>query len=122
MELPAFKRHRRLRGSAAIRGLVRETELTPAHLVYPLFIEAGLQGRSPIASMPGQDRLGLDALADEAKSLAALKVPAVLLFGLPATKDEAGSGAYARDGIVQQSIARLKDGNPELLVVGDVCL
>jgi len=53
MELPAFKRHRRLRGSAAIRGLVRETELTPSHLVYPLFIEAGLHGRSPIASMPG---------------------------------------------------------------------
>jgi porphobilinogen synthase len=122
MESAAFKRHRRLRGSEAMRGLVRETELTPAHLVYPLFIEAGLSGRGPIASMPGQDRLGLDALAGEATELGRLKIPATLLFGLPASKDERGSGAYARDGIVQQSIARLKDANPELLVVGDVCL
>jgi porphobilinogen synthase len=122
MELPAFKRHRRLRGNEAMRGLVRETELSVKHLVYPLFIEAGLHGRQPILSMPGQDRLGVDALGAEAKSLAELKVPAVLLFGLPATKDELGSGAYARDGIVQESIARLKDANPELLVIGDVCL
>src|SRR5687768_10367212 len=122
MELPAFKRHRRLRGNEAMRALVRETELSVKHLVYPLFIEAGLHGRQPILSMPGQDRLGVDALGPEAKSLAELKVPAVLLFGLPATKDELGSGAYARDGIVQESIARLKDANPELLVIGDVCL
>ena len=122
VELPAFKRHRRLRGSEAIRGMVRETELTPRHLIYPLFIEAGLSGRQPIASMPGQDRVGIDQLADEALSLQHLKIPAVLLFGLPTSKDELGSGAYARDGIVQQSIGRLKDGNPELLVVGDVCL
>ena len=122
MELPAFKRHRRLRGNEAMRGLVRETELTTKHLVYPLFIEAGLRGRQPILSMPGQDRIGLDALADEARELAGLKVPAVLLFGLPASKDELGSGAYARDGIVQESIARLKDANRELLVIGDVCL
>ena len=122
MESAAFKRHRRLRGSEAIRGLVRETELTPAHLVFPLFIEAGLSGREPIGAMPGQDRLGLDALADEAQELGRLKIPATLLFGLPASKDERGSGAYARDGIVQQSIARLKDANPELLVIGDVCL
>jgi porphobilinogen synthase len=122
MDAPDFRRHRRLRGSAAMRGLVRETELTPAHLVYPLFIEAGLRGRAPIAAMPGQDRLGLDALDAEAKELARLKVPAVLLFGLPATKDERGSGAWASDGIVQQSILRLKDANPDLLVIGDVCL
>lgn len=122
MESGAFRRHRRLRSSAALRGLVRETELTPTHLVYPLFIEAGLQGRQPIPSMPGQDRLGLDALGPEARSLADLKIPAVLLFGLPASKDDLGTGAYARDGIVQQSIARLKDANPDLLVIGDVCL
>jgi len=101
---------------------VRETELTAAHLVYPLFIEAGLSGRQPIPSMPGQDRLGLDALGEEARALAKLKIPATLLFGLPASKDELGSGAYARDGIVQQSIDRLKDSNPDLLVIGDVCL
>jgi porphobilinogen synthase len=102
--------------------MVRETDLSPRHLAYPLFIEAGLDGRRPIPSMPGQDRLGLDALVEEARSLASLKVPAVLLFGLPASKDEMGTGAYQRDGIVQQAIGRLKDGNPELLVIGDVCL
>lgn len=122
MELSAFKRHRRLRGSPAIRGLVRETELTTRHLVYPLFVEAALSGRQPIGSMPGQDRLGIDALAAEARELRSLQVPAVLLFGLPAAKDERGTGAYARDGIVQTAIRTMKDANPELLVVGDVCL
>jgi len=105
-----------------MRGLVRETELTPAHLVYPLFVEAGLSGRSPIEAMPGQDRLGLDALAAEARELRALRIPAVLLFGLPPEKDERGSGAWARDGIVQQAAAILKDAAPELVVIADVCL
>jgi porphobilinogen synthase len=122
VELPAFKRHRRLRGSEGIRSMVRETSLSTRNLIYPLFIEAGLQGRSPIVSMPGQDRLGLDQLAAEAGELASLDIPAVLLFGLPVSKDEVGSGAYARDGIVQQAIRRLKDTNPGLVVVGDVCL
>jgi porphobilinogen synthase len=122
MESFAFKRHRRLRSTPALRGLVRENELTPAHLVYPLFVEAGLRGRQPIESMPGQSRLGFDALAAEAHELAGLALPAVLLFGLPATKDERGSGAYARDGVVQDAIRRLKDANSELCVVGDVCL
>ncbi len=118
----SFKRHRRLRGSPGIRGLVRETELTPGHLVYPLFIEAGLSGRSPIGSMPGQSRLGLDALSGEAAELKSLQVPAVLLFGLPPAKDESGSGAWDADGIVQQAVRRLKEVNPEIVVIGDVCL
>ncbi len=101
---------------------MRETELTPAHLVYPLFIESGLSGRQPIHAMPGQDRLGLDALGGEARALKGLEIPAVLLFGLPGSKDEHGSGAWARDGIVQEAIRALKDANPELLVIGDVCL
>ena len=122
MEIPAFKRHRRLRRSPAIRSLVRETELSVSHLVYPIFVDANLSGRAPIASMPGQDRLGLDALADEAKSLRDLAIPAVLLFGLPVTKDERGSGAWQRDGVVQQATRRLKDANPELVIIGDVCL
>jgi porphobilinogen synthase len=122
MELTGFKRHRRLRSSEALRRLIRETELTPAHLVYPLFVEAGLSGRKPIPSMPGQDRLGLDALADEARGLAALGIGGVMLFGLPALKDEQGSGAWARDGIVQQAIGRLKDAAPDLVLMGDVCL
>jgi porphobilinogen synthase len=122
MEEGVFRRHRRLRGTQAIRDMVRETELTPRHLVYPLFVEAGLSGRAPIGAMPGQDRMGLDALAVEAKELARLQVPAVLLFGLPAGKDERGSGAWADDGIVQQAVRRLKDASPDLLVFGDVCL
>jgi porphobilinogen synthase len=122
MEAPSFRRHRRLRRTEGLRRLVRETDLTPAHLVYPLFIEAGLKGRSPIAAMPGQDRLGLDALGDEARALAGLDIGAVLLFGLPASKDERGSAAWARDGIVQEATRRLKDARPELTVIGDVCL
>jgi porphobilinogen synthase len=102
--------------------MVRETELTPAHLVYPMFVQAGLSGRLPIEAMPGQDRLGLDALADEARELAAMGVGGVLLFGLPASKDEEGSGAWAADGIVQEATRRLKDAQPGLAVFGDVCL
>lgn len=101
---------------------MRETGLATSHLVYPLFIEAGLSGRQPIDAMPGQDRLGLDSLAAEAASLAGLNIPAVLLFGLPPFKDEMGSGAWARDGIVQEAVQRLKDARPGLLVIGDVCL
>lgn len=122
MELGQFARHRRLRSTEAMRRLVRETELTPAHLVYPLFVEAGLNGRSPIASMPRQDRLGLDAVANEAKHLAKLGIGGVMLFGLPRGKDEIGSGAWAEDGVVQEAARRIKDAAPELVVIGDVCL
>ncbi|MBE7517745.1 MAG: porphobilinogen synthase [Thermoflexaceae bacterium] len=122
MEPPFFRRHRRLRTSPALRALVRETELAPSHIVYPLFVQAGLSGRQPIDAMPGQDRLGLDALAAEAVSLESLGIPAVLLFGLPPAKDDRGSGAWARDGIVQQAVRRIKDARPDLLVIGDVCL
>ncbi|WP_322819278.1 porphobilinogen synthase [Tepidiforma sp.] len=122
MELGQFARHRRLRSTEAMRRLVRETELTPAHLVYPLFVEAGLHGRSPIASMPRQDRLGLDAVAEEAKHLAKLGIGGVMLFGLPESKDEIGSGAWAENGVVQEAARRIKDAAPELVVIGDVCL
>ena len=105
-----------------MRALVRETELTPAHLVAPLFVEEGLDGRAPIASMPGQARLGMAALVEEARALRDAGVPAVLLFGIPARKDERGSGAFDDGGVVQEAARRLKDALPELLVVGDVCL
>ena len=122
MDGPAFRRHRRLRRTEAVRALVRETELTPAHLVAPLFVEEGLDGRAPIASMPGQARLGQAALVEEARALRDAGVPAVLLFGIPGRKDERGSGAYDDGGVVQQAARRLKDALPELLVIGDVCL
>ena len=122
MEGPAFRRHRRLRRTEAVRALVRETDLTPAHLVAPLFVEEGLDGRAPIASMPGQARLGPAALVAEARALRDAGVPAVLLFGIPARKDERGSGAYDDGGVVQGAARRLKDALPELLVIGDVCL
>ena len=122
MEGLEFRRHRRLRSSPAMRALVRETELTPSHLVAPLFVEEGLDGRAPIEAMPGQSRLGLAALVEEAKDLRSAGVPAVLLFGIPASKDEHGSGAYDDEGVVQEATRRLKDAVPEMLVVGDVCL
>ena len=122
MEGLEFRRHRRLRSSQAMRGLVRETELTPSHLVAPLFVEEGLDGRAPIEAMPGQSRLGLAALVEEARELRSAGVPAVLLFGIPSAKDEQGSGAYDDQGVVQEAIRRLKDAVPEMLVIGDVCL
>jgi len=117
-----IRRHRRLRRSESIRALVRETELTPSHLVYPIFVEAGLAGRQPIEPMPGQFRLGLDIVAEEAKELRRLGIPAVLLFGIPDTKDESGSAAWRPNGVVQEAIRRMKDANPDLVAIGDVCL
>ncbi|MSQ36211.1 MAG: porphobilinogen synthase [Dehalococcoidia bacterium] len=117
-----FLRTRRTRSSAALRGLVRETRLDPAQFVYPLFVTHGLDVRAPIASMPGQLRLSPDQLAREADELRALGVRAVLLFGIPASKDAVGSEGYAADGIVPQAIRALKRADPELAVVADVCL
>ena len=122
MEHASFRRHRRLRSSETMRALVRETSLEARQLIYPIFVEAGLQGRSPLSSMPGQDRLGLDAVADEARELASLGIGGVLLFGIPDAKDERGSRAWAKDGIVQQAARIMKDARPELLTVADVCL
>jgi porphobilinogen synthase len=115
-------RGRRLRRTPALRGLVRETRLHPAMLVQPLFIQAGAQGREPIGAMPGQDRLGLDALPEEAARLRAAGVRTVLLFGLPGSKDVIGSGAWAADGIVQEAIRVLRTADHELVIIADVCL
>jgi len=119
---PPFARFRRLRRSEALRGLVRETRLSPADFVYPLFVAHGHGLRQEIESMPGQYHLSVDGLAREAEELRALGIPAVLLFGLPAAKDEEGSEAYADDGIVQEAVRALKRAAPELVVVTDVCL
>ncbi|MHB8575113.1 MAG: porphobilinogen synthase [Dehalococcoidia bacterium] len=115
-------RFRRLRRSDAMRAMVRETVLRPESFIYPLFVMHGADVRREIGSMPGQWQLSLDQLPAEADELQRLGIPAVLLFGLPATKDERGSEAYADDGIVQQAIQVLKREAPDLLVVADVCL
>jgi porphobilinogen synthase len=117
-----FARFRRLRRNEALRRLVRETALCPADFVYPLFVVHGRDVREEIPSMPGQYHLSLDRLAAEAKELRALSVPGVLLFGLPAAKDEQGSEAYADGGIVQQAVRVLKGAEPDLAVITDVCL
>jgi porphobilinogen synthase len=121
--LPApFLRTRRLRSSEALRGLVRETRLSPQDFVYPLFVAHGQGVRDPIAPMPGQYQLSTDKLAAEAAELRSLGIPAVILFGLPAAKDETGSEAYDRNGIVQRAVRTLKDAAPDLIVITDVCL
>jgi len=117
-----FTRTRRTRRTEALRGLVRETRLDPAQFIYPLFVTHGRDVRRPIGSMPGQYQLSVDQLAREAGELRALGVRAVLLFGLPAAKDAVGSEAYAADGIIQQAARALKDADPELVVIADVCL
>ena len=117
-----IERFRRLRSSEGLRRLVRETTLRPDDFVYPLFVTHGQGVREEIPSMPGQYHLSLDLLATEAEELRALGVPAVLLFGLPAAKDDAGSEAYADDGIVQEAVRTLKAADPDLVVMTDVCL
>jgi len=119
---PPFARFRRLRRSEGLRRLVRETRLSPADFVYPLFVAHGHGLRQEIESMPGQYHLSPDGLPREAEELRALGIPAVLLFGLPAAKDEEGSEAYADDGIVQEAVRALKHAAPDLVVITDVCL
>jgi porphobilinogen synthase len=120
MPFPAT-RLRRLRKTGVLRELVRETTLTPADLVYPMFVQLG-EGRTPVEAMPGVDRVSISNAVEEAGEAHALGVPAVLLFGLPAEKDEQGSGAYDDEGVVQLAVRALKDAHPDLVVITDVCL
>lgn len=115
-------RLRRLRQSPTLRRMVRETNLTPSDFIYPLFVQHGTGVRDEIRSMPGQYRLSIDMLAAEVKSIAALGIPAVLLFGIPAEKDPVGLENFADDGIVQQAIRAIKAVEPTLCIVTDVCL
>src|SRR3954451_11178623 len=121
MAFPAT-RMRRLRRSGLLRGMVRETELTPAHLVQPLFVELGTDRRTPIEAMPGVDRLSISHAVEEAAAVHELGVPAVLLFGIPSHKDEQASGAYDAEGVVQLATRAIKEQLPELVVIADVCL
>jgi porphobilinogen synthase len=115
-------RLRRLRATRALRGLVRETRLAPADFVYPMFVAHGIDRREPIAAMPGIDRLSIAHAVSEAGEALALGIPGVLLFGIPAAKDEAGSGAWDDEGIVQLATRAIKEAHPELLVIADLCL
>jgi porphobilinogen synthase len=125
MAFPAT-RLRRLRATPVLRELVRETRLSAADLVLPLFVEAGEPGarggRNPIPTMPGVDRLSISAAVEEAGTARALGLPAVLLFGLPEDKDDEGSGAWDDEGIVQMATRAIKDAHPDLVVITDVCL
>ena len=115
-------RLRRLRATHALRGLVRETRLDAADLVYPMFVAHGIDRREPIEAMPGVDRLSIAHAVAEAGEAAELGIPAVLLFGLPAAKDEEGSGAWDDEGIVQLATRAIKEAHPELIVITDLCL
>ncbi|MBT8333581.1 MAG: porphobilinogen synthase [Deltaproteobacteria bacterium] len=121
MVFPEY-RPRRLRRNSALRSLIRETHLHTSQLVYPLFIMPGKKVRQEVPSMPGVFRLSIDQLASEAKELLALGINSVILFGLPEHKDAMGSGAHAKNGIIQKAIRELKNKSPELLVITDVCL
>jgi porphobilinogen synthase len=121
MSFPAT-RMRRMRKTSPLRGLIRETDLSVGHLVYPLFVTHGEDRREPIESMPGVERLSISHLPGEAAEIASLGIPAVLLFGIPADKDEGGSGAYDDEGVVQLAVRALKQAEPSLTVITDVCL
>ncbi len=115
-------RPRRLRRTEALRGLVRETHLSVHSLIYPLFVCPGTQVKNEIKSMPGNYRWSVDALVEECRTAFDLGIPAVILFGIPESKDEVGSGAYDPDGIVQRAVRAVKKALPDLLVICDVCL
>jgi len=115
-------RLRRLRTTRALRGLVRETSLAPGDFVYPMFVAHGVDRRAPIDAMPGIDHLSIAHAVHEAGEAESLGIPAVLLFGLPAAKDEEGSGAWDDEGVVQLATRAIKEAHPELLVITDVCL
>ena len=115
-------RPRRLRASAGIRNMVRETQLSVHDFVYPIFVVPGINIRKEIPSLPGQYHLSADQALETAKQAAALGIPAVLLFGLPEYKDEQGSSAWDAMSPVQEAIRQLKAALPELVVISDVCL
>jgi porphobilinogen synthase len=121
MPFPAY-RPRRLRKSEKLRQLIRETTLTAGNLIYPLFVGPGTNVVRPVSSMPGVAQLSVDRAVVECRDAAALGIPAVILFGIPETKDALGSEASISDGVVQQAIRSIKDNVPDLLVVTDVCL
>jgi len=117
-----ISRMRRLRANDTIRSMVRETHLTAADFIYPLFVTFGDNKRIPINSMPGSYQLSVDKLLPEIEEIHALGIPAVLLFGIPEHKDSQASSGYDEHGVVQEATRAIKSAFPDLLVVTDVCL
>ncbi len=117
-----IQRPRRLRQIKSLRRMVRETRLNVDNLVYPLFVVSGKNIKEEIQSMPGNFHLSVDNLVKEVKEAKGLGIPAVMLFGLPECKDEKGSQAYAKDGVIQQAAKAIKDALPDYMVITDVCL
>src|SRR6476469_6935154 len=115
-------RLRRLRKTSALRDMFRETSLSPADFIYPLFIVEGDNVKNEISSMPSQFQLSIDNALHECEELTKLDVNSIILFGIPNEKDEVGSGAYAHDGIIQKATRAIKDRFPDMIVVTDVCL
>jgi porphobilinogen synthase len=113
---------RRMRRTDTLRGLVRETELSPAHLIQPAFVMAGEGVREEVPSMPGIERLSINNVVEEAGAILDAGIGALMLFGVPAAKDEVGSGAYDDEGVVQMAVRALKEAHPDLIVITDVCL
>ncbi|MCK4846721.1 MAG: porphobilinogen synthase, partial [Deltaproteobacteria bacterium] len=121
MNFPNY-RPRRLRGSETLRRMVTETTLSVDNLILPLFVTYEKNTKKPIGSMPGHFQLSVDNLAEEAREIASLGIPGVILFGIPETKDEVGTSAFDEDGPVQSAIKAIKDAAPELCVITDVCM
>ncbi len=121
MHFPKY-RPRRLRSNKLLRELIRETHLSVKDLIMPLFVRPGNGIKSEISSMPGNYQFSVDTLVEEVKELASLGIPGVILFGIPSTKDELGTEAYADDGIIQKAIRTLKENVSDILVITDVCM
>ncbi|GKV68808.1 delta-aminolevulinic acid dehydratase [Sporosarcina sp. NCCP-2716] len=117
-----FKRHRRLRSTAGMRAMVRETQLDVKDFIYPIFVIEGEDVKQEVPSMPGVYQHSMDRLADELDEAVALGIPSVIFFGVVTEKDAVGSGAYHDHGIIQEAIRLTKERHPELIVVADTCL
>ncbi|MGG3683244.1 MULTISPECIES: porphobilinogen synthase [Aeribacillus] len=118
----SFARHRRLRHTANLRAMVRETRLHKEDLIYPIFVVEGENQKNPVQSMPGVFQVSLDLLNEEIEEVVKLGIKSVILFGIPHEKDEVGSGAYHDHGIVQRAIAQIKQQHSDLVVIADTCL
>jgi len=116
-----FYRPRRLRGTSEVRRMVRETNLSVDDFIYPLFVTYKKNGKTPISSMPGQFQLSIDLLVTEVQEAQSLGIPAVILFGLPESKDASGSDSYNENGIIQNAVRAVKESVSDILVITDVC-